>query len=58
MPLHDVLKDLPDDVVTTIYDTLGALDGLDDTTLDELADDKGLVELSCHILRQTALMHL
>ena len=58
MPLHNMLKDIPHDRILAVYDLLCALDRLNDTALDELADDEGLVELSCHVLRQTALVHL
>ena len=55
---HHVFKDVPDDGFATIDNLLGALDRLDDAALYELADDEGLVELSGHQLRQTALAHL
>ena len=58
MALHDVLEDIPYDGILAVYDLLSALNRLDDTALDELTDDEGLVELSGHILRQTALVHL
>ncbi len=58
MALHDVLEDIPYDRILAVYDLLSALNRLDDTALDELTDDEGLVELSGHILRQTALVHL
>ena len=56
--LHDILEDVPDDGLTTVYNLLGALDSLDDATLDELADDEWFVELGSHQLGQTALSHL
>ena len=56
--LDDILEDVKDDRLATINDALGALDGLDDAAVDEATDDEGLVELSSHILRQTALVHL
>ena len=56
--LHHVLKDIPYDRILTINDLLGTLDSLDNTTLDELTDDKWLVELCCHVLGQTAFVHL
>ena len=56
--LHNILEDVPDDGLTTVYYLLGALDSLDDATLDELADDKWFVELGSHQLGQTALSHL
>ena len=55
---HHVLQDIPDDGLTTINDTLGALHRLHDTALDELTDDERLIELGGHELRQTALAHL
>ena len=56
--LHYVLQNVPDHGFTTVNDLLGALDGLHDAALDELADDERLVELGCHELRQTTLAHL
>ena len=56
--LHNILKDIPDDRLTAVDNLLGRLNGLDDAALNELADYKRLVELSCHQLRQTALTHL
>ena len=58
MTLHHILKDIPDNRLTTVNDLLGALHGLHDAALDELADDEWLVELCCHQLRKTALAHL
>ena len=56
--LHHVLKDIPDDRLTTVHNLLGALHCLHDTALDELTDDERLVELGCHQLWQTAFTHL
>ena len=56
--LDDILQDVEDDRLATIDDALCALDGLDDTAVDEATDDEGLVELGSHVLRQTALVHL
>ena len=58
MTLHHILKNIPDNRLTTVHNLLGALHCLHDTTLDELTDDKRLVELCCHQFRQTALAHL
>ena len=58
MAFHDVLQDIPNDGFLAIHDLLGALDGLDDAALDELADDEGLVELGGHQLGNAALVHL
>ncbi len=58
MALHDIFEDIPYDRLLAVDDFLGALDSLDDTALDELADNERLVELCCHILGQTALVHL
>ena len=56
--LDDVLEDAPDDGVLAVDYLLGRLHRLDDAALDELADDKRLVELGGHILRDTHLVHL
>ena len=58
MSLHHVLEDVPNDGFLAVHDLLGALDRLDDTALDELADHEGLVQLGCHVLGDTALTHL
>ena len=55
---HHVLKNIPNHRLTAVHDLLSTLNCLHDATLDELADDKRLVELSSHQLRQTALTHL
>ena len=58
MTLHHVLKDIPDNRLTTVNDLLGALHRLHDTALNELTDNERLVELGGHQFRQTALTHL
>ena len=56
--LHHVLQDVPDDGFAAVNDFLRTLHGLDDTALDEFADDERLVEFGSHESRQTALTHL
>ena len=56
--LHYVLEDVPDDGLLLVHDLLGRADCLDDASLDELADDEGLVQLGGHVLGQTALVHV
>ena len=56
--LEDVLEDFPHHRFLAVYDALGALDGLDETALEELADDIGLEEFGGHVLGETALVHL
>ena len=58
MTFHHVLKNLPDDRILAVHDFLGTLDSLHNAALDELAYDEWFVELCCHILWKTALMHL
>ena len=58
VPLHDVLEDLIDNRFAAIDDLLRRLDGLNDTTLDELTDDERLIELCRHLFRETTLVHL
>ena len=58
MSLHHILQDVPNHRLLAINDLLCRFYRLHDTTLDELTDDKRFVELSRHILRQTALVHL
>ena len=55
---HHEFKDIEDDGLTTVDDLLGALDGLHNAALDELADDEGLVEFGGHEFGETALAHL
>ena len=55
---HHEFEDVEDDGLTTVDNFLGALDGLDDAALDELADDEGLVELGGHEFGETAFAHL
>ncbi len=43
MTLHDVFEDVPYDCFLAVDNLLGALHGLHDSTLDELADDEGFV---------------
>ena len=56
--LHYILKDIPNNWLTTVNNLLSTLYSLHDTTLDKLADNEWLVKLCCHQLRQTALTHL
>ena len=56
--LHHIFENVPDDGLAAVDNFLGALDGLDDAALDELADDERLVELGSHEFGQTALTHL
>ena len=58
MTLHHVLKDIPDNRLTTVYYLLSALYSLHDTALNELTDDKWLIELGSHKLWQTNLAHI
>ena len=58
MSLHYVFENLVDLRITTVNDFLGRLNGLYLSALEELTDDKRLVELSRHLFRQTALVHL
>ena len=58
MSLHDMLKDIPYHSLLAVNNLLGALDGLHDTALNELTDDERLIELGCHELGDTALVHL
>ena len=56
--LHHVLKDIPDNWLTTVNNLLSALNSLHDTALDELTDNEWLIQLGSHQLWQTALTHL
>jgi len=54
--LENVLEDIPDNRILAVNDLLRALYSLDDAAFNELADHKRLVELGCHILRDTCLV--
>ena len=56
--LHYVFKDIPNYGFAAVNNLLGTLNGLNNATLNELANDKWLVKFGCHQLRQTALTHL
>ena len=58
MTLHDIFKDIPYYRFLAVYNLLGALYSLNDTALNELADNKRLVKFCRHVLRQTAFVHL
>ena len=58
MTLHHILQDVPNHRFLTINDLLRRFHRLHDTALNELSDDERLIELSRHVLRQTALVHL
>ena len=58
MTFHYILKDIPDNRLTAIYNLLGTLHGLHYATLNKLANDKRLVEFGSHQLWKTALAHL
>ena len=56
--LNHVLQDVPNDGVFSIDDFLCTLNGLNDSALDEFADDERFVQLCRHILGNTHLVHL
>ena len=58
MALHNKFKNVPNDGIFSVDNLLCRLNSLDDATLNEFADDKRLVELRSHQLRQTAFAHL
>jgi hypothetical protein len=58
MPLHHVFQNVPDNGFLAVYNLLGALYRLHDTTLNELTNDERLVKLGCHQFRDTAFAHL
>ena len=53
-----VLEDIPDHRVFAVDNLLGRFNGLDNTAFDQLADDERLVQLGCHVFRNTHLVHL
>ena len=54
---HHVLENIPYNGIFAIDDFLRRLPRLDDTALDELADNKRFIELGCHVFGQTAFIH-
>ncbi len=58
MSLHNILKNIPNYRLTTVYNLLCALNSLHYSALNKLTDNKRLVKFCCHKLWQTALTHL
>ena len=58
MAFHDIFQNIPNDRLTTINYLLGTLHRLYNATFDKFTDDKRLVQLGSHQLRQTAFAHL
>ena len=56
--LDDILQNAPNNWILAIDNLLCRLNSLNDTALDELADNEWLVKLGSHILRNTHLVHL
>ena len=56
--LHYILQDVPNNWFATVYNLLGTLHSLHNTTLDELTNNEWLVKFGCHKLRKTAFAHL
>ena len=52
-----IFKNIPNHRILAVDDLLGRFYGLNDTTFDEFADHEGFVQLGCHILRNTHLVH-
>ena len=57
MSFHYMFQNVPDNWFLTVYNLLGTLHRLHNTTLDELTDNERLVELGRHEFRNTALTH-
>src|SRR5690606_5183486 len=58
MTLQHIFKDIPYYWIFAVHNFLGRLYSLNNTSFDQLPDDKRLEELSSHILRQTTLVKL
>ncbi len=56
--LHDVFQDVPYNGFALVDDLLRRLHRFHDSALDQLANDKGFVELSGHILGKTTFVEL
>ena len=56
--LHHILQDIPNHRILAVYNLLSRLHRLDNTTLDELADNERFVQLGSHQFRQATLTHL
>ena len=50
MTLHDIFQNVPYHGIPLVDDLLGRFDRLDDSALNELADDEWLIQLGRHIL--------
>ena len=58
VPLHYILKDVPNHWLFRIHNFLGALYGLHHTPFDHLSDDEGLVKFRGHVFRHAAFVEL
>ena len=58
MTLHHVLKNIPDNRLTTVYNLLGTLNSFHDTALNKLTDNEWFIQFGSHEFRQTTLAHL
>src|SRR5258706_1378188 len=56
MSFQNVFKNIPYDSVLAVYNFFSTLNGLNNTTLYHLADDKRFEEFCSHIFRQAALV--
>ncbi len=54
----DDLKGVPDLILGALHHLTGGLDVSGNTGLHQTLHDEGLEELKCHLLRETALIHL
>ena len=58
MSFHDIFQNIPNDRLLTIDNLFRRFDGLHNTTFDQFTNHKRLIEFGCHVLRQTAFVHL
>src|SRR5258706_12588115 len=56
MSFQNVFKNIPYDSVLAVYNFFSTLNGLNNTTLNQLADEKRFKEISSQIFRQSELI--
>ena len=57
MTFHYMFQNIPDNSFFTIYNLLGTLHGLHNTTFNQLTYNERFVQFSCHQFRNTTFTH-
>ncbi len=58
MTFHHVFEDVPNHGFLAVHNLFGGFDGFDNAAFDKFADNERFVKLGCHILGDTAFVHL